>query len=613
MERRDRAREAARVESERNKKIRQDFDAVGELPTGGSRAGLLRPEEGVVPFAGRQDERGRLAEWCAGAAPVSVLLLTGAGGVGKTRLVFRVMEDLPKQWSSKRVDEGQEVAAVSAAVSLGGWVLLVVDYAETRAGLPQIMAAIARVRAEGVVEGRLRVLLVARQVGEWWDQLGADVPVVRELVEDTLVVELAVALDDQRSDADVVRAALPYFADRLGVDVPQRIVVEMPGGQGRLPVLVLHAAALVAVLDRSGPTGAVGSGGVRAVVDMGVLGRLLGHESRLWRGAAQRAGLGLDLAVLKQVVAVMALFGVTDEEQAHRLLGRIPDLHQAGSVLCGQILRWLHVLYPGRDGIWLDGLRPDLIAERHVTDQLFESSPLRRACLIGMEPDQAAHALTVLSRATTHHDHARGIIGEALRADLANLAGPAIVVAVQTGITMGDLLAAALDQVVVPLADLQAIATAIPYPTVALAQADAVATRRICDLLPADADPGDLARWYGQLSVTLAQIGNREDALAAINEAVTIRRTLADAHPDAFLPDLATSLNNQSNFLSGLGRREEAVAAINEAVTIRRTLADARPDAFLPKLAMSLNNQANRLSELGRREEALAAINEAVT
>ncbi len=40
------------------------------------------------------------------------------------------------------------------------------------------------------------------------------------------------------------------------------------------------------------------------------------------------------------------------------------------------------------------------------------------------------------------------------------------------------------------------------------------------------------------------------------------------------------SLNNQSSCLSGLGRREEALAAIEEAVTIRRELARARPAVF---------------------------------
>ena len=42
------------------------------------------------------------------------------------------------------------------------------------------------------------------------------------------------------------------------------------------------------------------------------------------------------------------------------------------------------------------------------------------------------------------------------------------------------------------------------------------------------------------------------------------------ATPDAFLPNLAMSLNNQSNRLAELGRREEALAAIELAVTIRR-------------------------------------------
>jgi tetratricopeptide (TPR) repeat protein len=63
--------------------------------------------------------------------------------------------------------------------------------------------------------------------------------------------------------------------------------------------------------------------------------------------------------------------------------------------------------------------------------------------------------------------------------------------------------------------------------------------------------------------------------------------------------------------LGDLGQREEALAAIQEAVTIRRELAAARPDAFRPDLASSLNNLAIRLGDLGQREEALAAIQEA--
>jgi hypothetical protein len=69
-------------------------------------------------------------------------------------------------------------------------------------------------------------------------------------------------------------------------------------------------------------------------------------------------------------------------------------------------------------------------------------------------------------------------------------------------------------------------------------------------------------------------------------------RELAAARPDAFHHGLATSLNNQSIRLADLGRREEALAAIKEAVAIRQELAAARPDAFRLRLAGSLDGLA---------------------
>ena len=47
---------------------------------------------------------------------------------------------------------------------------------------------------------------------------------------------------------------------------------------------------------------------------------------------------------------------------------------------------------------------------------------------------------------------------------------------------------------------------------------------------------------------------------------------------------LAASLNNLSNRLADLGRPAEALAAIEEAVGIRRSLAEANPAASLPEL-----------------------------
>jgi tetratricopeptide (TPR) repeat protein len=73
------------------------------------------------------------------------------------------------------------------------------------------------------------------------------------------------------------------------------------------------------------------------------------------------------------------------------------------------------------------------------------------------------------------------------------------------------------------------------------------------------------------------------------------------------------ALVNLAVRLGSLGRREDALAAIQEAVTIRRDLAAARPDAFRPDLAMALNNLAVRLASMGQREDALAASQEAAS
>jgi len=68
----------------------------------------------------------------------------------------------------------------------------------------------------------------------------------------------------------------------------------------------------------------------------------------------------------------------------------------------------------------------------------------------------------------------------------------------------------------------------------------------------------------------------------------------------------ATWSNNLAN-LSDLGRREEALAAAEEAIHLYRALVEARPDAFTPDLALALNNLSGWLNMLGRRVEALAA------
>ena len=111
----------------------------------------------------------------------------------------------------------------------------------------------------------------------------------------------------------------------------------------------------------------------------------------------------------------------------------------------------------------------------------------------------------------------------------------------------------------------------------------------------------DLGGSLTNLSARLADLGRREEALAAMQEPPTSTGSWPWPDPEAFQADLGTSLSNLAVRLGELERREEALAAIEEAVTIRRELASARPDAFLPDLATALNNLSGRLGDAGRR------------
>jgi tetratricopeptide (TPR) repeat protein len=71
-------------------------------------------------------------------------------------------------------------------------------------------------------------------------------------------------------------------------------------------------------------------------------------------------------------------------------------------------------------------------------------------------------------------------------------------------------------------------------------------------------------------------------------------------------------MNNLANRLSDLGRREEALKAAEEAVGLRRALAEARPDAFSAELARSLGVLGLLHAETEKPDLARATLAEAI-
>ena len=574
-----------------------------ELPDGASPSFMVRARFALAPFIGDLAEELELS-WCAPQEPFRLAIVVGRGGSGKTRLGVEMCRRLGERgWLTGLLKSRDDAEAWETLADAPVPRFVVIDYAETRQEqLTELLPAL-KSRASG--EYPVRVLLTAR-VAATSDEEARHVfqghdDVLDAMIEMARVDDLAERTFDASERQEMLSSAVTAFSERLGTTRP---VPVLPEAVLWTP-LTLTIAAFFGAMDEVIPT-----------TRSELFDRLLPHEDRYWKSATESSGLACGDELRRRVVALVTLAGsepgctdVDGEQRGADLLRLIPDLTDASAQIRRGWARWAHDLYPGSE--WWNPLEPDLFGE-HLVCRVLEKLPQLPVDLIaasGMA--HIARILTVLTRAAVdgHPEAQKALHDLLLGGSPLMVVGQIIDQAVQrSDLTLGQLLTAAFDAVAdIELAD--AVLQEVPQYSHALLDLAAAATQFKVDQT---ADPGARAGLLNNLSNRLGDLGRREDALAAIEEAVALRRQLAEARPDAFTPDLATSLNNLSNRLGDLGRREDALAAIEEAAALCRQLAEARPDAFTPDLATSLNNLSNCLGNLGRREDALAAIEGAV-
>lgn len=549
----------------------------------GGPASLLAPDRQVVPFQGRTGELEALVRWCLqDGSPVR--LVTGPGGVGKSRLAAELKELMTRQgWDCVAVGEEQE-STILARVrdSTTAPVLLIVDYADTRHELDDLVRQVA------AAPSGVRVLLIARSAGEWWQRLAVGEPHVREMLQDAYDgIDLPVQIDSTVTDQQIVREAAAAFAGQLGIPAPQVQLGGSQHGQGR--VLDLHAAGLVAVLRAQRSQDGTPGQGPLAVDVSDVLTDLLRHEQRHWVGTADHVGLlegpdGLTIEVLRHVVAAVYLAPPSDEAEARQLLARVDP--GAATV---KVLRWLRDLYPARDTEhWVGTLQPDRMAELHLVTELSTSPTLTTHLLEDLDGRNARHAIAVLARSVADHFSDPTVRGRALHL---------------------------LDHAIGALPDdlelLRSVSAVIPYPSEVLTQSDLTLLYRILHLI----DPTDTAArsWVQHdIGMRLYRLGRLAQAIGPLSEAVDARRALADADPAQHEAQLAASLRYAGVVLSELGRAHDALTPTLEAVEIEERLARSDRTTHLAHLARTLCDLGTRYHEAGLPQQAIAPLQESV-
>lgn len=619
------------------------------LHPGLSPSQLLKAEEALIPFA---SERALLLqtqiEWATNQThPICVRLLTGEGGAGKTRLALEMCEHLTEQgWAVGFLRSGvtPQVATFVKMLSESTQpVLLVLDYAESRSDeLLRILAALLSQKVHSAV----RVFLLARSSGEWWDQLPSRNARCEALLDGfatTGPYTLPPLYTKLCERNNAFTQALRAFAHVLNVGAP-RIRPDLSTEQYHSPLYLQMAALLTLLGEHTGNADLLPQSLVR-------------HEQRYWHKVTVESSN----ADATRLMSLVTLVGSAPTTKAIEPLwvaagGRTSSLKS--------LFANLSPLYPGHQG--LGALQPDLLGEALVSRQVLGSygeALLDAALGEKANSAQRSHALTVIARLLRYRSDLSSPLQIALTKHFPRCARELFHVCIQTssplqlviersykqltphvalqvaGILVGYFkhevlpligleieirkilhdqaqlryqksnhsiddaygLGLALDNLSIAYSRLGDVAKALIYAKEALVHYERLTRRK-----PGRFEP-DLANSLSNYAIQLADAGDSKQALTHAEQSLGIYMRLARAKPKDFEHALAGALNNYANRLAESGENILALECMEQALGKSQRLAKTHPERFDPDLATSLNNYAIRLAEVGKTNEALAS------
>lgn len=542
----------------------------------------------TAPFSpailwGRSEPLRRLVTWCTDrdAAAGVVRVLTGPGGVGKSRLALAVADKLPAGWAAglcERVD-----GLVDRIVTAGDPTLVIVDNADRIAGLDTLIEQ--AIRHPTLV----RVLLLSRSLA------GIRVQSVVARAQLSAVEELTpigAASDRMRW----FREAVVAYARALELPPPE--VGPLPVGRDEDTPLVLLARALLAALGRSEAP---------HLSLQEITSELVILEQEHWYTDCARMPAGCDVEVLAQAVTVLLMLPAASLSTAAELLRRVPQFaHHSSHETRMVVARWARRCYPPSPDQRLD-LRPHLLADRMIVDTLTRSPEL-------LLQDPSTATVAVLTRAYSTFPDALSLLIDLLNADRNSLH---ITIPLVLGTGVGDeLLDHALAELVANASpELADIASSIPnnFPQLlcAVAGLEVVRQRTLAE--------GQRNRYRIHLAEALynhgsflTAVGRVSEALRVEHEAVWIVRVLAEQDSVRYQHELGVLLNSLGHTVQDLGWSQLASDIYEEAVHVYRGLAASDLERYASELSNALIGWGWNRWELGRPRDALELMEEAV-
>lgn len=554
---------------------------------------LLHPRAETVRFTGRTELLDGLTAWCEDGDGVSLALLTGAGGAGKSR----VARELGHRLAASRhavVHLARSAVPDALFASTTAPVLLVVDYAESRVGqLGALLEIVAR-------RPRVRVLLIARAQGRWWDELRAHGPEAADLAENARRWSIT-GTESLGTDArEVFRTAVTDLA--RGVAALGLPVAPAPGEAPARPprtVLEIHMAALASLLAPSAGTAAQDT--------------LLRHEAAYWKTASRDAPLNaLGEAALRNAVVTATLVGPVPRERAHTVLVHVPRVGDQPEAVRRAVADWLRDLYPRPEGgaaHW-GVLEPDPLGEYLVGTRVADEPEIFLRLIGVLDNEEMINALLVLSRASARVEGVAGVVYDAVRAAPGMLA-PRLLGAVRRSAEPAVLVGALeviLDEELMPDEQLVELANRMPFLSQALVSWSVRLQQLLVDL-GEERSPLARAGSLHNLAGRLVAAGQHAKALETTVSALA----LLDSVPDAPAWLRGALLGQRSRELNSLGRPEESVTEGEKALRELSRVPDSEePDVWTEAVAATLNNLSYGLADCGRLGEALERARDSV-